>query len=37
MGTVTGALASGYDVVELLDRLVQHCVHLLAVTPQAWC
>ena len=28
---LAGALASGYDVVELLDRLVQHCVHLLAV------
>src|SRR4051812_8712373 len=28
---LAGALANGYDVVELLDRLVQHCVHLLAV------
>jgi GAF domain-containing protein len=28
---LAGALASGYDVVELLDRLVQQCVHLLAV------
>jgi len=28
---LAGALASGYDVVELLDRLVQLCVHLLAV------
>jgi hypothetical protein len=28
---LAGALANGYDVVELLDRLVQHCVYLLAV------
>jgi GAF domain-containing protein len=28
---LAGALANGYDVVELLDRLLQHCVHLLAV------
>jgi GAF domain-containing protein len=28
---LAGALADGYDVVELLDRLVQRCVHLLAV------
>ena len=28
---LAGALANGYDVVELLDRLVQRCVHLLAV------
>src|SRR4051794_31399382 len=28
---LAGALANGYDVVELLDRLVQHCVHLLTV------
>jgi GAF domain-containing protein len=28
---LAGALANGYDVVELLDRLVQHCVHLVAV------
>jgi len=28
---LAGALANGYDVVELLDRLVQHSVHLLEV------
>ena len=28
---LAGALAHGYDVVDLLDRLVQHCVHLLEV------
>jgi GAF domain-containing protein len=28
---LAGALANGYDVVELLDRLIQHCVHLLEV------
>ena len=28
---LAGALSDGYDVVELLDRLVQHCLHLLAV------
>ena len=28
---LAGALADGYDVVELLDRLIRHCVHLLAV------
>ncbi|MDT0352397.1 hypothetical protein [Pseudonocardia charpentierae] len=28
---LAGALANGYDVVELLDRLVQRCVHLLAI------
>ena len=28
---LAGALANGYDVVELLDRLVQRCVHLLSV------
>ena len=28
---LAGALADGYDVVELLDRLVQRCVHLLPV------
>jgi GAF domain-containing protein len=28
---LAGALANGYDVVELLDHLIQHCVHLLAV------
>jgi GAF domain-containing protein len=28
---LAGALANGYDVVELLDRLLRHCVHLLAV------
>jgi len=28
---LAGALTNGYDVVELLDRLIQHCVHLLAV------
>jgi GAF domain-containing protein len=28
---LAGALANGYDVVELLERLVQHCVRLLEV------
>ena len=28
---LAGALADGYDVVELLDRLIRHCVHLLKV------
>ena len=28
---LAGALADGYDVAELLDRLLKHCVHLLAV------
>ena len=28
---LAGALANGYDVVELLDRLIQHCVRLLEV------
>ena len=28
---LAGALANGYDVVELLDRLVQRCVRLLAI------
>ena len=28
---LAGALAHGSDVVELLDRLVQRCVHLLAI------
>ena len=28
---LAGALADGYDVVELLDRLIRRCVHLLKV------
>ena len=28
---LAGALANGYDVVELLDRLIRRCVHLLSV------
>jgi GAF domain-containing protein len=28
---LAGALANGFDVVELLDRLIQHCVRLLEV------